>query len=137
MLEEEKPNGTLCVSIPNIPASGREHFKSLHHHLNSLDKLHKFSLGLSNSYLQPRTKNKISRDIDLGKRVGEKIKKHLQVSVDREKLKAEDEVKKISCRSNRLLPKYRARTVHQAYTNHFQDLWKISKVLLQRFWNKY
>ena len=136
MLEEENTNGTLCISMSAMNNGGRKHSpRHFYSYISSLDQLHKYSLGLSHSFVQPRVMNKISSDINLIKHVGKKMKKYVRLPAYMKEKRLRRTFRKISCKSKRLFHGSPPKSMHHTYLKHFRNLLKVSKSLFKRFVN--
>ena len=95
-LEAETMNTQLCVSAPAATSVGRKQSpRTFFVHLNQVHRLHNNTLKSSNSFLRPRVKAQVSRDIVLGLRIRESMKKHMRrpVSTGTEQLAAKTQFK--------------------------------------------
>ena len=130
-LESEQLNTRLCVSGHVTLNNGMKNSPAAFHlYLSKLDKLHKFSLQKPFFFLQPRVKVLVSRDIDLGMRIGEKMKRYIIQPTNMDGLIQEKKFFKVACSSSKTPQEQRSSSLQHAYLKLYQSLKKISKSLL-------
>ena len=136
-LEADETNDRLCVSIPTVKKFREKASPTAFYvYLTKLNKFHKFSLKLPNTFLRPRINAQVSRDIDLGRRIGEIMKIESIHQMDTKEMRMTLKFREVACTLGKTSRKFVRRSPHDAYLQQYQLLRNTSKYLFEtRFVN--